>query len=335
VPSPIIWNSIDYPKGCRNCGNNKVLHHGNGLCQTCNKKPALREAAKTNTLEREFYAYDGTETSEGGAAITTADVEGHGVGSADTEGLTDNNRSRERRPGSVTSPVTETDPEPASGPSGLKEKLRAARDKAKAAAKGTTAPPQRTTRERKPLGATAKRASTAESLSDLWAGIGGLAERTGRHAPLGRYLAWQAPAAGEMLDSAVEGTPVDRLLQPIIRGRAKLDLVVAVVGPPGLILQIERSPHQFTLDDAGHLHHPLLPMLKSAIRSSLPTMLPAMKKAQLREKKVMNAIKEMFPDMPAGTDVVDEIITEMFRGYFAQVPPTAVYTDADGATVPA
>jgi hypothetical protein len=335
VPAPVIWKSTEFPKGCRVCGRNTVLCISRGLCHTCRIKPGILEKARTNTLEREFYTYDDTPSP------TDAEVEPDlsdtfGVGEGEGSGL--NNRSGERRPGSVTSPVTDSQgPEPSSGPSGLFDKVKKAAKKATDTAKGATVtPPPRKTGEKRPGGgATGKRVSAAESLADIWAAIGGLAERTGKHAPLGRYLAWQAPAAGVMLDTAVEGTPVDKILQPIIRGRGKLDLVVAVVGPPGLILQIERSPHLFTLDPEGHLHHPMLPILKSAIRSSLPTILPAMKKAKANEAKVAEAVREMFPDLPQGADVADEIISEMFAGYFAQVPPTAPYDVPDGATVPA
>lgn len=337
MPAPVIWKSTEFPKGCRVCGRNTVLCISRGLCHTCRIKPGILEKARTNTLEREFYTYDDTTSPEAlKDEPDTADP--FDFGESESSGDVLNNRSGERRPGSPTSPVDDVVPEPSSGPSGLLGKVKAAAKKAQGAAqgaaKGATVTPPRKTNERSPAKASGKRVSAAESLGDLWAAVGGLAERTGKHAPLGRYLAWQAPAAGVMLDQAVEGTPVDKVLQPLIRGRGKLDLVVAVVGPPGLILQIERSPQKFTIDDTGHLHHPLLPILKSAIRSSLPTILPAMKKAKANEAKVAEAVREMFPDLPQGADVADEIISEMFANYFSQVPPTQVYDVPDAATVP-
>ena len=191
--------------------------------------------------------------------------------------------------------------------------------------------PAKPTREHRPY-RPAKRVSTAETIGDVWTAGGGLLGRTG-HVPLGRYMQWQAPAAGEMLDEAVAGTLIDKkFLQPAVKARGRLDLLIAVMGPPAVILQIERSPQLFHLDDQGNLTHPLLPILKTSIRSSLPTMLPAMRKAQAKEQKVNEAVREMFPDMPEGVDPVNMVIAEMFAGYaFAQAPP-APQTEPQEAT---
>jgi len=157
--------------------------------------------------------------------------------------------------------------------------------------------------------------STAPTIEDGWTALGGMAQRTRGHAPLGRYLTWQAPAAGEMLDDAVKGTIVDRrVLQPVVKARGRLDLVVAVLGPPAVILAITQNPARAPA---------LVPMLRTAIRSSLPTMLPAMKRAQAREAKVDEAVREMFPDIPEGVDPVDLVISQLFEGYdfTAPAPP--------------
>jgi hypothetical protein len=166
------------------------------------------------------------------------------------------------------------------------------------------------TKEKAPRGA-GRRISVSDTLEDVWQGVGGLAIRA-NHAPLGRYLQWQSPAAGQLLDEAVSGTIVDRkLLQPAVRARGRLDILIALAGPPGLILAIERNPERAQM---------LLPALKSALRSSLPTILPAMKKAAAKEEKVNDAIRDLFPDLPPGVDPIDLVIEQLFNGYSFEPP---------------
>ena len=277
-----VWENKKYPLGCRSCGRNDTKHHGLGLCQPCYKLPEIHEAAKNGTLV-EFVFSEVAAPVESDVTILPP--------------------TGERRPGSYTDindTPGEKEEEKPSGFAGLFRGKKKNKD---------TAP---TTKEVRPKGA-GRRVSTAETLADVWGAVGGAAQRMG-HAPLGRYMQWQGTAAGEMLDEALAGTIVDRkLFQPAVKARGRLDVLVALLGPPVLILQIERNPQQAQM---------LLPMLKSAIRSSLPTMLPAMKKAQVREDKVNAAIKEMFPDLPDGVDPVDEVITQLFYNYVPDAPAT-------------
>jgi len=126
-------------------------------------------------------------------------------------------------------------------------------------------------------------------------------------------MQWQAPVAGEMLDEAVKGSIVDKVaLQRIVKARGRFDLVGAVFGPPLLVLAIERNPQQVKT---------LMPILAAQIRRSLPLMVPAIKKAQAKEKAVMEATELLFEDDPnwkPGTDPVEYILNLMFAGW---VPP--------------
>jgi hypothetical protein len=126
-----------------------------------------------------------------------------------------------------------------------------------------------------------------------------------------------------MLDDAVKGTIIDkRILQPIVHARARIDLLVAVLGPPGVILAIERSPQQLTVDERGNLQHPLFGILRSSIRASLPTMVPAMKKARAKEEKMNETLRDLMVEfnLPEGADPVDEVLNMMFGG-FEFTPP--------------
>ena len=299
------WSNRKYPDGCRSCGQTEKRHVGLGLCQNCYRDADIKELARTNTLGEsdDMVSKEDVEiefdTSDNNDEVLTVDEEDIFV-------------SSERRPGTITSSVSDQE----DAPSSVENKVKGFFKKKKQEPK-QSAPFQRNTGEKSPKGIT-RRVSTSETIEDLWSAMGGIAIRTGRYAPLGRYLQWQAPAAGEMLDGAVSGTIIDkRLLQPAVKTRGRLDMVVAVFGPPGIIMAITQNP-----DRAPQL----IPILKSAIRSSLPTLLPAMKKAQAREEKVNKAVAELFgEDFPPGVDPVDMVIEQMFAGWY--VPPTEVPTE--------
>jgi hypothetical protein len=113
-----------------------------------------------------------------------------------------------------------------------------------------------------------------------------------------------------MLDDALSGTFVDRkVLQPIVKGRSRFDLVAAIIGPPAIVLQIERKPESAPM---------LIPMLKASIRNALPQMVPAMKKAMAREEKIADAAREMWPDLPEGVDPADAMIDAIFGGGYLE-----------------
>jgi hypothetical protein len=224
----------------------------------------------------------------------------------------------ETRPGGVGTPSS---PRAASGPaeqapSAPEGRLRKmfGKKKESSVSSPSVAPP--TTREKRPAARSGRRVSAAETISDGWAALGGLAIRTGTHAPLGRCLQWQAPMAGEMLDDVVAGTIVDKVaLQKVAKGRHKFDVLGAVLGPPLLVLAIERNPQNAQA---------LMPLLASSIRHSLPHMVPAIKKAKAKEAKIAEATAELFADDPTfreGDDPVAYILGMMFEGWVPPQPP--------------
>lgn len=149
-----------------------------------------------------------------------------------------------------------------------------------------------------------------------------MAVRTGRHQPLGRYLQFSSAVSAEILDEAIAGTIVDRaVLQPIVKGRGRFDGLAAVLGPPALILAIERNPERAPV---------LLPMLRTSIRGSLPAMAKAVKKVQAKERALADAAAELFPDLPEGEDPADAILAMIFDGWTPPAPQVdTVETDPD------
>lgn len=291
------WSNKKYPHGCRNCGRSNQKHQGLGLCPACYKLAEVVEAARNGTLVEYDFAADLTDE------LYEINLE------PDDDEVTFE-RPVERRPGSISSPASDQpDASPALDSETVTDRVRGLFGGGRKKKPADDAP---STRERAPK-PTGRRHSTADTIEDFYAALGGIAMRSGRHQPLGRFLMWQAPAAGEMLDQAIAGSIVDKkLLQPAVKTRGRLDQVLAVFGPPALILAIESNPERAPQ---------LIPLLKSAIRNSLPTLLPAMKKAQAREEKVNKAVSEMFgDDFPPGVDPVDYVIGEMFAGWYPPQP---------------
>lgn len=166
-----------------------------------------------------------------------------------------------------------------------------------------------------------KRVSGADSISDAWSAIGGLISRNPRHRPSGMLLQWQSAAAGEIIDEAVKGTAIDRLLiQRAVKARSRFDMVGAIFFPPAIVFAIEMNPERAPM---------LLPLLESTLRSSLPVMVPAVKKARKREADQAEAIRELFPDAPEGTDPVRELINELFSTFAYQQEPTVTPTEEE------
>jgi hypothetical protein len=167
------------------------------------------------------------------------------------------------------------------------------------------------TKEKRPGGGSLRgRVSAADTISDVWAAGGTLATRSPKHVPLGRYMQWQAPVAGEMLDEAVKGSIVDKLvLQRVVKARGRLDLTAGILLPPLLIFMIESNPQ---------LMPTLGPILESQIRASLPLMVPAIKKMKKKQADMQAAAEELFegdPDFNPNEDPVTQILNMIFTGW--------------------
>ena len=307
------WPMDKLPEGCRECGSTERRHYGRGLCSRCYQRDEIRDKWTNQEETRDGMATDQDELEDlvdldkidnrsrgvDGGSVGKDPLAPPVAGSHDAGSPT----TAERRPGVASSP-----PGPAQG-SSEEPAPRGIRKIFSKRAKPPPAPSQQKTKERPPKvsRAAGRRVSGAETLSDMWGGIGSLAIRTGQHAPLGRVMQFQAPVAGEMLDEAAKGSFIDKtVIQPVVKTRGRFDLLGAVFGPPLIVLAIERDPSKAEM---------LIPVLKSSIRSSLPLMVPAIKKVREREAKAAEAARDLFPDLPEGVDPVDSIIQEIFADW--------------------
>ena len=182
------------------------------------------------------------------------------------------------------------------------------------------------TTERRPGRGRSSRVSVAELLSQGWASLGGLADRTPSTTrladgttPAGNCLRFQAPMAGEILDDTLKGTVIDRrVLQPVSRSVGKIDVVISMAAPPAIVYGIQAHPERAPA---------LVPLLYAAISRSLPQYVEAMKKVNRKMEQRAAAAADLFIEgMPEGADPVQFIIDQMFGGMIrfdgAPVPQT-------------
>jgi hypothetical protein len=134
-----------------------------------------------------------------------------------------------------------------------------------------------------------RRLPAGETLGDVGGLISGGLAQLG-HVPTSRMVAFQAPAAGELADELLRGTPIDRIiLQPVVRSRGALDKLFALLAPATFTWRMEKAmaagdEAAFQQAEAG---------LKWSIKEALPTLIPAMKKVREREAKQAAALVDL------------------------------------------
>jgi hypothetical protein len=327
------WSEGAVPESCFHCGRSDVKHYGKGLCGACYNRPGVKDQYDNlaNTRNGRKTATDDmvddpTDSYNGGTSVPSLrDVDplgGDGVGQDAPNALGEPSpyAPGERAPGSgLPSPSV-----PAAGPtkSGRWGRFFGGSKKGPPSNDGAPLPPRG--RERTPKLPAGRRVSASETISDAWSGVGGFVARNPGHVPLGRYMQFQAPVAGEMLDEAVKGTIIDKVaLQRIVKARGKFDLIGAVFGPPAIIYAIERDPSRQDV---------LIPMLRSSIRNALPLMVPAIKKIKVKAEATQAAAAELFADDPNYDPSIppeDYILNLIFGGW---EPPQAQPQPTDAVT---
>jgi hypothetical protein len=85
------------------------------------------------------------------------------------------------------------------------------------------------------------RVGVDDLVSFLWSGLAGVLSPMPATQKMVRM---QAPVAGAVLDEVVEGTLVDRMLQPFARTSAGGEAIAVLFGPPVLVGLIEQDPRR-------------------------------------------------------------------------------------------
>lgn len=87
----------------------------------------------------------------------------------------------------------------------------------------------------------AKRVSAENVLSVVWTLLAGGVATAGFEGA-GYIMTFQAPIAGAILEDAVKGTMVDKLLQPLARGADEVKLLNALLVPPLAAVMMQMNP---------------------------------------------------------------------------------------------
>jgi hypothetical protein len=138
--------------------------------------------------------------------------------------------------------------------------------------------------------------------------------------PVSRCLQVQSPVAGMIIEEIVAGTLVDRVLQPIARAEEKAEKVLALVGPPLIVLAIEQSfllpAEQMMMRQAL-----LMPMLKESLRMWLVIAGPKVEEAARREAEYQKTFGRSINEM-----------IELFFGQAVTVKAEQVEPEMAGAS---
>ncbi|HLI23354.1 MAG TPA: hypothetical protein VKU91_00240 [Acidimicrobiales bacterium] len=190
-----------------------------------------------------------------------------------------------------------------------------------------------------------QRINTSGDIARSYARLGGRLEYSPYY-PAGRIMAYQAPAAGDILDRAVAGTIVDRVIvQPLWQSKEKWEPAFYLLAPPLLCIRIQsvRMRQQQLLadgdmDGARRLDRQVkwdVEMLAWVLRDSMVKLAPAMAEARARRAAEDEAIREAFPELDPTVDPVQALISQLFDPPAgSQEVPTDVHHNAADTSPP-
>lgn len=157
------------------------------------------------------------------------------------------------------------------------------------------------------------RKSTASMFEGIWSGLGMILTNTGIDPAVGRVLQLESVAAGPAFDNVVNGTVLDRILQPMLGKKSEGQLLISLIGLPLLIGAVERNPA---------MGAQIEPVAKWALMSMLPTIVASMKDAKKQEAKLSADLAELREPLgvPDGEPVT---LDHIFAFIFAPAPNAA------------
>lgn len=156
---------------------------------------------------------------------------------------------------------------------------------------------------------TRRRASTEALFAGVWQyGAQVLAVRR-ELVPMARVMTLQAPVAGVVVEGAVKGTAIDRMVQPLARLSEKGTELSALFGPPLIVYAISQQPQLY-----GVLYQPLYSSLVSWVKVAAP----ALKKKRLEMEKLQAEMQELGEEF--GVEAEGDFIKAMIEGFFAPLP---------------
>lgn len=139
---------------------------------------------------------------------------------------------------------------------------------------------------------------------DIWQGVWAAAGMSLQHSPwypVGRILTYQSAAAGPIIDAAIRGTVLDRIVQPVARMGERGKAAGALIGPPLIVGLIGTHPEMAPA---------LAPMLRAMLATMLEELAPIVAAKAKQEAKTAAILAEHFPEW--GADPVQGLIDLIF-----------------------
>ena len=176
-------------------------------------------------------------------------------------------------------------------------------------------------RERKPRQPVGKRHDASHILGTVWT----QGARFVPSIPAQRAMVWQAPSAGKIIDNALAGSFVDKVvLQKIAGKESKYAPVASLVSLPLMLVLIDKNPSLFPV---------LLPQLRSVVKDNLAAALSA----KAAEKKEIEELEALAAEAGMEWETVDQqtgeklnLIDSVLQDLLA--PFEEVESDGDGRT---
>lgn len=172
---------------------------------------------------------------------------------------------------------------------------------------------------------TPKRESLADGAAFIYGSVFGqlLAATPSPLAPAGRAMQLNAPVVGAALDDLVEGTFIDRKLQPVAQRGDKLKALADAATLPLLALLLGTRPEMYPT---------LAPVLRATLESNIVALGPQLVKKKKRDNEVAKVMKDladegMLPINEAGEPpTIDDLVYLIFGP-----PPAAEAPQPDEA----
>lgn len=165
------------------------------------------------------------------------------------------------------------------------------------------------------------RTSFAGGGSLAWMGMSQLAMSTG-NVPVGRALQLQAGVAGDVLDNAIAGTKLDKIVQPFIGETDKLRDVGMLVAFPLLVGICQRQPANTATAT----------LLEMVVRQNLHALAEGVKRMRAEDRKLADTVETL---TGIGMDLGDNPVHTILSMIFSPVDPTAQSEPAPAAPAPA
>jgi hypothetical protein len=146
------------------------------------------------------------------------------------------------------------------------------------------------------------RTSFAAGGSLIWMGLSQVAASTG-NTPVSRALQLQSGIAGEVLDNAVAGSKLDRLVQPFIGETDRFKDVGMLLAFPALVLACQHNPD-----------NPMTAsLLEMVVRQNLHQLAEGVRKAKLEDRKLADTVETLTGvGMELGDNPVHTILSMIF-----------------------